>query len=306
MSDDRPQLIADALYVLEPRAKMKDEPYDRIMAHREGDECAERTARRLLKSIFAELLKERDALQAWKESALEVESHWDCQKVGKLLGVGLGERIHCQIEPKILALIARAEQAEREKAMMLESLEQTADSHKRANFRVESLERQLAGLEWTDEAKKLLAECKELRASNEQLRKLWAGQTDGNVEILKRACAAERRERSFRTALEIIYADSHALSVEWLRNNRHEQAAAIVENIRKHAATAYDKALAEPIAPPESDPLELRVSEAVRLVAVVAESGVPITCAELREKILRPYFGEDVHAKLTERFRWTA
>lgn len=39
--------------------------------------------------------------------------------------------------------------------------------------------------------------------------------------------------------------------------------------------------------------------DAIRLICVVAESGVTITCGELREKIIRPFFGEDVHNELT-------
>lgn len=46
-------------------------------------------------------------LEAWKESALAVEASWDCQKVGKLLGMPLGVDIRKNIEPKILELQAQ-------------------------------------------------------------------------------------------------------------------------------------------------------------------------------------------------------
>lgn len=45
-------------------------------------------------------------LRAWKESVLEVESRWDCQAVGKLLGLTLGSEIRPNIEPKIRELLA--------------------------------------------------------------------------------------------------------------------------------------------------------------------------------------------------------
>ena len=50
---------------------------------------------------------ERDALAAWKESALAVEASWNCQAVGKLLGLPLGSDIRAGIEPGIRKLLAR-------------------------------------------------------------------------------------------------------------------------------------------------------------------------------------------------------
>ena len=52
---------------------------------------------------------QRTALLAWKESALLVESEWDVQAVGKLLGVPLGESIRANIQPRITALLAALE-----------------------------------------------------------------------------------------------------------------------------------------------------------------------------------------------------
>lgn len=52
-------------------------------------------------------LEDYDQLRAWKDSALAVERSWDCQAVGKLLGIPLGSDIRSQIEPAIRALIAR-------------------------------------------------------------------------------------------------------------------------------------------------------------------------------------------------------
>jgi len=47
---------------------------------------------------------ERDQLLAWKQSALEVEKDWDCQRIGKLLHIPLGESVRAGIEPAIVAL----------------------------------------------------------------------------------------------------------------------------------------------------------------------------------------------------------
>jgi hypothetical protein len=55
---------------------------------------------RIMKFVH-ELIEERDQLKRWKEEMLQVEAEWDCQRVGKLLNIGLGEPIHKNIEPKI-------------------------------------------------------------------------------------------------------------------------------------------------------------------------------------------------------------
>ncbi len=64
-----------------------------------------------LKIDIATLTDERDDLAAWKESALTVESRWDCQAVGKLLELPLGSDIRAQIEPKIRELIRERDEA---------------------------------------------------------------------------------------------------------------------------------------------------------------------------------------------------
>lgn len=51
------------------------------------------------------LTDERDSLQAWKDSAMQVEREWDAQKVGKLLKLPLGSSIKAGIEPAIVELI---------------------------------------------------------------------------------------------------------------------------------------------------------------------------------------------------------
>ena len=48
---------------------------------------------------------ERDKLQQWKNEQMTVNSEWDMQTVGKLLGVRLGESITSNIEPQIRKLI---------------------------------------------------------------------------------------------------------------------------------------------------------------------------------------------------------
>jgi hypothetical protein len=75
------------------------------------------------------LTAERDSLQAWKDSMMQVELEWNEQKVGKLLKLPLGSSIKAGIEPAIVELIdevdslrtrladaqARAERAEGER-----------------------------------------------------------------------------------------------------------------------------------------------------------------------------------------------
>lgn len=61
---------------------------------------------------IAALKSERDDLARWKAEALLVESRWDCQRVGKLLGIQLGHDIRPNIEPKIRALLEARHQVE--------------------------------------------------------------------------------------------------------------------------------------------------------------------------------------------------
>ncbi len=58
---------------------------------------------KLQTELLARLAKGR-AAEEWKRQAMEVESHWDKQRVAKLLGIGLGENILANIEPKIIEL----------------------------------------------------------------------------------------------------------------------------------------------------------------------------------------------------------
>jgi hypothetical protein len=55
--------------------------------------------------FIQELIDERDALKKWKEEMLQVESEWDCQRIGKLLKIGWGESIRKNIEPKIREIL---------------------------------------------------------------------------------------------------------------------------------------------------------------------------------------------------------
>jgi chromosome segregation ATPase len=63
------------------------------------------------------------------------------------------------------ALIEKCTNMQRERDMMLETLNNHTADFERANFRVTSLERQLAGLEWTDAAKQLLIDNAALKSS---------------------------------------------------------------------------------------------------------------------------------------------
>lgn len=56
--------------------------------------------------LLTEAEAEITQLKEWKESALEVESRWDCQAVGRLLGVKWGGDIRSKIQPGIESLQA--------------------------------------------------------------------------------------------------------------------------------------------------------------------------------------------------------
>jgi tetratricopeptide (TPR) repeat protein len=64
-----------------------------------------------LASALATAQREREEAEAWKESALQVESRWDCQAVAKLLNLRPGEDIRPNIEPKIRNLISERDAA---------------------------------------------------------------------------------------------------------------------------------------------------------------------------------------------------
>lgn len=48
--------------------------------------------------------REIERLERWKSEQLLVESKWNPQRVAQLLGIGLGQDIRPNIEPKIVAL----------------------------------------------------------------------------------------------------------------------------------------------------------------------------------------------------------
>ena len=60
-------------------------------------------------SAIRQLQSEIRELQRWKDEMLLVESQWDSQKVGMLLDMELGQRIHPNIEPKIIKMIEKIE-----------------------------------------------------------------------------------------------------------------------------------------------------------------------------------------------------
>lgn len=54
---------------------------------------------------IATLNAELSELREWKRQQLEVESQWDCQKIGKMLGVPLGANIREHIELSVTGLL---------------------------------------------------------------------------------------------------------------------------------------------------------------------------------------------------------
>lgn len=56
------------------------------------------------------LEQQRDELQAWKDSQLAVEAQWNPQVVAQLLGIGLGQDIRANIQPKIEEMIRQRDE----------------------------------------------------------------------------------------------------------------------------------------------------------------------------------------------------
>jgi hypothetical protein len=62
--------------------------------------------------------RENASLRSWKESALAVEASWDCQAVGKALGLTLGAAIRPAILPGIVEMKAKLAKAKQELALI--------------------------------------------------------------------------------------------------------------------------------------------------------------------------------------------
>lgn len=65
------------------------------------------------KSELDQLQSQVSRLEQWKSEQLQLESMWNEQSVGRLLGVRLGEMIRPNIEPKIIELLGRISELER-------------------------------------------------------------------------------------------------------------------------------------------------------------------------------------------------
>jgi hypothetical protein len=63
-------------------------------------------------NLYESSTKTIAALQQWKDESLEVESSWDCQAVGKAIGIKLGGNIRKGILPFILKQEARIKELE--------------------------------------------------------------------------------------------------------------------------------------------------------------------------------------------------
>ena len=106
LHEDRKVLAFEVIELRAQNAALKEErdlaiahdrqPYPTADAY-EAVCAALNTAKEKLKALTAE----RDELRRWKDEALAVEASWDCQAVGKLIGVPLGQNIRPCIEPAI-------------------------------------------------------------------------------------------------------------------------------------------------------------------------------------------------------------
>lgn len=81
-------------------------------------EAAHRTAESVVHDLadyadnWANLARAYLDLDRWKREAIEVESTWDCQAVGNLLRVPLGDPINPAIQPATETMKARIEELE--------------------------------------------------------------------------------------------------------------------------------------------------------------------------------------------------
>ena len=102
--------------------------------------------------VARKLERERDELLQWKKETLLVESQWDEQAVGRLLGLQLGDFIKPNIEPKLRQLIKErdearevasglAKQAERLRKERNESRSKMADALQEVDLRTLDFER---------------------------------------------------------------------------------------------------------------------------------------------------------------------
>ena len=102
--------------------------------------------------VARKLERERDELLQWKKETLLVESQWDEQAVGRLLGLRLGDFIKPNIEPKLRQLIKErdearevasglAKQAERLRKERNESRNKMADALQEVDLRTLDFER---------------------------------------------------------------------------------------------------------------------------------------------------------------------
>jgi len=62
----------------------------------------------------SELMRERDELQAWKDSAIAVECEWDPMALATMLGGRIGESSRQIIQREVPKLLERIEQLEKE------------------------------------------------------------------------------------------------------------------------------------------------------------------------------------------------
>jgi hypothetical protein len=96
------------------------------------------------------LAEQCDELQQWKDSAMQVESSWDAQSVGKLLGFALGSAIRPQIEPAIREIIKQRDAL----AEALRNLTDEIGRHESASMMHPRLTRAItAGTKLTTETK---------------------------------------------------------------------------------------------------------------------------------------------------------
>lgn len=76
-----------------------------------------------LKAKLSEIEKQRDEMKYWIESQKQVESEWNPQEIGRLLGLPIGSSIRAALMPAIQALIKERDEAQAKCAEMREALD---------------------------------------------------------------------------------------------------------------------------------------------------------------------------------------
>ena len=101
-----PRVLQDRYSEMRDHAQKLERERDEALMDRARGETATMTI-----NHYERNLRERNKLRQWKKEMLLIESQWDEQIVGRLLGLQLGDYIKPNIEPKLRQLIRERDEA---------------------------------------------------------------------------------------------------------------------------------------------------------------------------------------------------